>query len=108
MINPKITLLYNNWAGEKAVKITPLAISGSDRKYFRIVSASKQALGVLNPNARENLAFIEFSKQFLAKGIKVPIIYADDIANNIYLIEDLGDTTLFKFLSQEQIKGGFT
>ncbi len=108
MNDANIIELYEKWAGEKPQKITPLAKSGSDRRYYRIVSDNKKALGVFNPDARENLAFIEFSKHFLSKGVKVPRIYADDISKDVYLIEDLGDTTLFSYLTAEKKKAEFT
>jgi aminoglycoside/choline kinase family phosphotransferase len=102
--------MYSKWCGEEAEKLTPLAKSGSDRQYYRIVSENHQALGVYNPDARENLAFIEFSKHFLEKGIKVPTIYAEDMRNHIYLIEDLGDITLFNYLTLDkaQNQGNFS
>lgn len=96
--------LFLDWACEEADKITPLAKSGSDRQYYRIISPNKTALGVYNQDARENLAFIEFSKHFISNGILVPKIYREDMANHIYLIEDLGDITLFNFISEEKKK----
>src|SRR5207249_680227 len=35
-------------------------------------------------------------------GLPVPEIYAEDIQRGIYLEEDLGDTTLFDFLSENR------
>ena len=94
--------LFIDWCGEKPDKLTPLPRSGSDRQYFRIVSTKHTALGVYNPDARENLAFIEFSKHFKKNDINVPEIYREDMQNHIYLIEDLGDITLFKYLSLDK------
>ena len=108
MIDKNIVALFTEWAREDPIKITPLAKSGSDRKYFRILSENHSALGVSNQDARENLAFLEFSKHFLSKGIHVPKIYKEDISRDIYLIEDLGDETLFAYLTSEKKKGVFT
>jgi aminoglycoside/choline kinase family phosphotransferase len=47
----------------------------------------------------ENVAFIEFSRHFRRKGLPVPEIYAEDLSQGAYLEEDLGDTTLFEYLS---------
>jgi aminoglycoside/choline kinase family phosphotransferase len=47
----------------------------------------------------ENVAFLEFSRHFRRHGLPVPEIYADDLNQGTYLEEDLGDTTLFEFLS---------
>ena len=47
----------------------------------------------------ENAAFLAFSKHFRRHGLPVPEIYAQDLDQGAYLEEDLGDTTLFEFLS---------
>ena len=47
----------------------------------------------------ENVAFLEFSRHFRRHGLPVPEIYAEDLSHGAYLEEDLGDTTLFEFLS---------
>jgi aminoglycoside/choline kinase family phosphotransferase len=108
MFEQQLILLFEKWAGEKALKITPLAQSGSDRKYYRMHSETKTALGVYNSDTKENLAFVEFSKHFLSQGMPVPQIYAEEVTQDIYLIEDLGDVTLFNFLSKEKEKEPFT
>ncbi len=50
----------------------------------------------------ENVAFLEFSRHFRRHGLPVPEIYAEDLAHGAYLEQDLGDTTLFEFLSQHR------
>ncbi len=50
----------------------------------------------------ENVAFLEFSRHFRRHGLPVPEIYAEDLDHGAYLEEDLGDTTLFDFLSQNR------
>ena len=50
----------------------------------------------------ENVAFLEFSRHFRRHGLPVPEIYAEDLSHGAYLEEDLGDTTLFEFLSQHR------
>ncbi len=108
MYEKNLVKLFEAWANEKLVKITPLAQSGSDRKYYRIFSENKTALGVFNNDTKENLAFVEFSKHFLSKGLNVPKIYAEEVTQDIYLIEDLGDTTLFAFLTKQKEDAPFT
>ena len=53
----------------------------------------------------ENVAFLEFSRHFRRHGLPVPEIYAEDLSQGAYLEEDLGDTTLFEFLSQHRTGG---
>lgn len=98
----KLIQLFETWAGEKHLSFIPLPESGSNRKYFRIKSKSKSALGVFNPDKRENEAFIYLSKHFLKHRLNVPHVYAQKLNENILLIEDLGDTTLFSLLINSQ------
>jgi aminoglycoside/choline kinase family phosphotransferase len=94
--------LYELCANEEALNIFPLANSGSYRQYFRIIGKEKNAIGVFNPDKKENQAFISFTKHFLKKGLNVPKIYAQDLKENIYLVEDLGDTTFFSLIEKEK------
>ena len=50
----------------------------------------------------ENAAFIEFSQHFRKHGLPVPEIYGEDLDQGAYLEEDLGDTSLFEFLSKDR------
>lgn len=97
-----IESLFRQWSGSPADTISPLPLSGSNRKYFRIQSATHLAIGVYNPDKKENAAFCGFTKHFYNKGLHVPQLYAEDPANDVYLIQDLGDTTLFALLARER------
>jgi aminoglycoside/choline kinase family phosphotransferase len=74
-------------------------LGGSGRKIIRLTSGKISAIGVLYGVREENLAFLEFSRHFRRHGLPVPEIYAEDLDHGAYLQEDLGDTTLFEFLS---------
>ncbi len=93
--------LFEKWAGEKSTRSYQLPQSGSNRLYFRIISKTKTAIGVFNKNKKENIAFINFTKHFLKTGLNVPQIYNADLSNNIYLLQDLGDYTLFNFINED-------
>jgi len=95
MIQQHLSLLFENWACEKAENIVLLPASGSYRKYYRINGKSKNCLGVYNNDKKENRAFITFSFHFLKHSLQVPKIYAENTEELIYLIEDFGDETLF-------------
>ncbi|HDR04199.1 MAG TPA: phosphotransferase enzyme family protein, partial [Candidatus Marinimicrobia bacterium] len=74
--------------------------SGSYREYYRLISdGEKRAIGTYNTDRKENIAFLTFSKHFQKNGCNVPAIFAEDLDSNLYLQEDLGDTTLFSLLS---------
>jgi len=100
--------IYENWAGEKPEIFIPLPKSGSAREYYRLKSSSKTAIGVFNADEKENIAFLTLSHLFKDKNLNVPKIYGEDIKNNVYLEEDLGDETLFSFIVGERDKKGFS
>src|SRR5687768_7112300 len=56
-------------------------------------------VGVLGPEPEENRAFLSFSRTFRALGLPVPEVLAADEPEGVYLVEDLGDTTLFQALT---------
>ncbi len=98
-IQNTIIRLFEDWANEHHLKIYQLPRQGSDRQYFRVSGDKKTAIGVYNPDRKENTAFISFSEHFLSKGLNVPEIYSQNSDKNSYLIQDLGDTTLFSYLT---------
>ena len=77
-------------------------LSASGRKIIRLSNEKATAIGVLYGVREENVAFLEFSKHFHRHGLPVPEIYAQDLDQGAYLQEDLGDTTLFEFLSKNR------
>jgi len=77
-------------------------LGGSGRKIVRLATEKVSAIGILYAVREENAAFLEFSKHFLRHGLPVPEIYAEDLSHGAYLEEDLGDTTLFEFLSKNR------
>ena len=77
-------------------------LGASGRKLIRLTGGTRSAIGVLYDVHEENVAFLEFTKHFHARGLPVPEIYAEDLNQGAYLEEDLGDTTLFEFLSKNR------
>ncbi|MFI5105655.1 MAG: phosphotransferase, partial [Terriglobales bacterium] len=77
-------------------------LGGSGRNIIRLASGDVSAVGILYDVREENIAFIEFSRHFRRLGLPVPEIYAEDLSQGAYLEEDLGDTTLFEFLSKNR------
>jgi len=105
MIEKHLTILFEKWSNEKLIKINILPASGSYRKYYRMYSESKSCLGVYNQDTKENDAFIAFTHHFLSHSLQVPHIYAENKDENIYLIEDFGDETLFIRLQKLRSEG---
>jgi aminoglycoside/choline kinase family phosphotransferase len=77
-------------------------LGGSGRAILRLSGAGQTAVGIVYSVREENNAFLEFSRHFRRHGLPVPEIYADDLARGAYLEEDLGNTTLFEFLSEHR------
>ena len=100
--------LYKKRFQEESVTLEVLPPSGSYREYVRLSSPHFKAIGTWNEDEKENNAFIEFSKHFKQKGINVPEIYEYKQAECIYLQEDLGNETLFSYLSEVRETEGFS
>src|SRR5215468_11957780 len=96
--------LFEQHFHSPAKRIQPLQgeLGGSGRKIIRLANERVSAVGILYSGREENAAFLEFSKHFRRHGLPVPEIYAEDLDHGAYLEEDLGDTSLFQFLSQNR------
>jgi aminoglycoside/choline kinase family phosphotransferase len=97
--------LFEQHFHSPAEHVQPLhgELGGSGRKIMRLDGEKNSAIGVLYDVREENIAFLEFSKHFRRHGLPVPEIYAEDLSQGAYLEEDLGDTTLFEFLTQNRV-----
>jgi len=96
-----LTRLFEKWSSEKMIKISPIAPSGSNRKYFRLESKTKSVIGAYNPHLKENTAFVKFTEHFHDKGLPVPQVFAASLDDHIYIQEDLGDQNLYSLLPKE-------
>jgi aminoglycoside/choline kinase family phosphotransferase len=85
-------------------RIQPLQgeLGGSGRKIIRLANDESTAIGILYGVREENAAFLAFSRHFRRHGLPVPEIYGEDLDHGAYLEEDLGDTSLFEFLSKNR------
>jgi aminoglycoside/choline kinase family phosphotransferase len=95
----KIKELYHQWAGTEPESITFLPGSGSYRKYYRLEGDPDSVIGVFNEDRKENDAFISFSQEFQRHKLPVPMVHATDPSGQVYILSDLGDLTLFNYLS---------
>src|ERR1700684_2902650 len=85
-------------------RVQPLQgeLGGSGRKISRLTAGPRTSIGILYNVREENAAFLAFSKHFRKHNLPVPEIYAEDLAEGAYIEEDLGDTSLFEFLSKNR------
>ncbi len=103
----RLAEMFKEWSGEEALTVTPLPPSGSSRTYYRLFGKSGTSIGAHNSDKRENIAFLTLCRHFLSKGLRVPKVYAEDSGKDVYLLQDLGDTTLFSFLTSKRNGGEF-
>src|SRR5437867_5617449 len=96
--------LFEQHFHSPVARVQPLQgeLGGSGRSIIRLAGDKLSAIGILYDVREENVAFLEFSKHFRRHGLPVPEIYAEDLSQGAYLEEDLGDTTLFEFLSRNR------
>lgn len=107
-IKDQLIRLFESHFKEEVTFFELLPASGSYREYARLKSAGHQVIAAYNQDIKENQAFLEFSAHFRNKNIPVPQIYAVNGTVDCYLQEDLGNTTLFDFLSETREKEGFS
>ena len=96
--------LFERYFQQPADQIEPLQgqLGGSGRAIVRLSGGPFRAIGILHSVREENVAFLEFSRHFRRRGLPVPAIYGEDLDSGAYLEEDLGDVTLFDFLTRHR------
>src|SRR5436305_84362 len=96
--------LFEQHFHSPVLQVQPLQgqLGGSGRKIIRLAGENVTAIGILYDVREENCAFLEFSRHFRKHGLPVPEIYAEGLDQGAYVEEDLGDTSLFEFLSKNR------
>ena len=106
-LKSKLTAIQNLLTENKFPSVNTIQLlpsSGSDRQYFRIEFKDKlkeSILAAFNPDVNENIAWNSFTTHFRSLGFKVPEIVARDDSYRYFLLQDLGNTSLFYHVSQE-------
>ncbi len=103
----RLIALYREHFGETPSAVLALAGDGSNRAYRRLIGPDRiPVIGVMGPDPEENRAFLSFTRAFRAIDLPVPDLYAADEEGGVYLLEDLGDTTLFDALDEARVEAG--
>ena len=102
----QLKVLFRQWAGEPCTQCLALGANGSSRRYYRLVGDTHRCIGAIASDVRENEAFFAYSRHLLARGIRVPELYAVADDRIHYLQQDLGDQTLYGLLYEKKQKGG--
>lgn len=96
-----INELFQTFSPAPADAINKLPQSGSDRIYYRIIAGDTSYIATSNHNQQETITFVEFSKHFKTTNQPVPLIYAVNKDNTIYIQEDFGDNSLLNELERQ-------
>ncbi|MBP1673692.1 MAG: hypothetical protein H6Q25_1507 [Bacteroidetes bacterium] len=95
--------IAENYYQQKCSDVEKIPQSGSARAYHRFYFDGKPSLiGVINADIKENEAFFSFTDTFLKQGIHVPEILWIDPSRKYYLLQDLGNETLFSLMNQNR------
>ena len=99
-IEREMTGLFRDAFGIDNTSITRLPQAGGDRIYYRLtnIDYNLSAIGVIGPDIKENLTFLNLSKCLKDAGIPVPDVFATSNNGRCYLLEDLGDTNLLDLI----------
>lgn len=93
--------LFEDHFGKKPENIELLPVSGSDRRYYRMVNGAQSAIGTYNANTTENNSYFYFTDLFRKHQIRVPEVYLTSKDRKYYLQQDLGGVSLFSLLMKE-------
>lgn len=64
----KIRTLFKQYSGNDALRVEPLPVSGSARRYYRVFAEDRTYVGVYHENLRENRLFVDFTRHLKNPG----------------------------------------
>lgn len=88
--------------------VVRLTAAGSNRVYWRIMTATGSIVGVEGTNIDENRAFINVCGHLRKQGMPAPELLAVSQSGMCYLLEDLGDCSLFDLLESARRGGAYS
>lgn len=89
---------FRNFQNSEPDEVSPLKLSGSARRYFRLRQGKKTYILCVSQNRKENSTFIILDRYLRGAGIPVPEIYWVSENGEAYIQEDLGDLDLLRYL----------
>ena len=93
--------IFEEQFGKKPEQTVSLPVSGSDRRYYRLIAGDVSAISTYNANVAENNTFFYFTELFRKHDICVPEVYGISRDRRSYLQQDLGTRSLFDQLREE-------
>ena len=103
-IRTKLADFFFQWKGIKATELKELPLSGSNRKYFRVLSDAPPLIATYNSDKAENEAFFYLAEKLKRSGVNVPEVYYKDTEKGLYFQEDLGDDNFFDVIAAAKNK----
>lgn len=104
----KLKYLFEKVVGVQPVSVQKLTGDGSNRTYYRMLAGNDVSLiGAVGTLLEENRAFIAIAEKLWECGIDVPRPLAVSEDEMCYVMPDLGDITLFKFMQESRDGGCF-
>ena len=107
-MNEELKKLFRQYARYEAESVTRLTAAGSNRCYYRFTYSDNTVIGVEGTNADENAAFLSIGRHLRSNGLPVPEILAVSEDCMYYLLQDLGDTSLFDLLKDARDSGEYS
>ena len=87
--------------GSPSFTLQALPKAGSDRAYYRVHFEGQSYIVCASNHIRENECFLYFTEFFHHRHIPVPQIIHIDTSKTMYIVEDVGNTSLLDIVLQE-------
>ncbi len=101
--------LLSRFKGAEPEQVVTLAAAGSNRVYYRFIMPGGESLvGVEGTNRDENRAFLTIGGHMRQAGLPVPEILAVSDSGMCYLLQDLGDSSLFGMMESARQTGSYS
>ena len=107
-MNEELKKLFRQYSKCEAETVTRLTAAGSNRCYYRFAYNGNTVIGVEGTNADENAAFLSIGRHLRSKGLPVPEILAVSDDGMYYMLQDLGDSSLFDLLKESRDSGEYS
>lgn len=108
-MNAELKELFGKYSGADAQSVIRLTAAGSNRVYYRLsASDGKTVVGVEGTNPDENRAFLVIGRHLRAAALPVPEILAVADSGMCYLLQDLGDESLFGLMESARDCGTYS
>ena len=108
-MNAELSELIRRYSGADAQSVTRLTAAGSNRIYYRLsLSDGKTVVGVEGTNPDENKAFLVIDRHLREAGLPVPGVLSVSDSGMCYLLQDLGDDSLFGLMESARESGSYS